>query len=58
MTVYAPKKGMWIEVQLNDYDISSTRVQMRQGRLGILLKADLYLYVDTDSSLYPQASLA
>lgn len=54
LTKYPTKKGLYINLNLNQYDSASTRVEMVQGRLGILLKANLQLWVDTDSSKYPQ----
>jgi len=51
---YPAKKGLYLNVNLDQYDPATTRVSMVQGRLGILLKANLQLFVDTDSTKYPQ----
>jgi hypothetical protein len=54
LKTYPARKGLYINLNLDQYDSASTRVTMVQGRLGILLKANLQLWVDTDSSKYPQ----
>lgn len=43
---YPGEKNVYINVTLQDYDINTTRVQMRQGRLAFVARAHVTMYVD------------
>lgn len=55
---YPGSKGVYIQLQLENYDINTTRIQMRQGRMAAILDAHVNLYVDKDSKNYPQKTIS
>jgi len=54
---YKAGKGVYIELQLPEYNPANTRLQLRQGSLDALLSAKVTMYVDKDSSKYPQKDI-
>merc|ERR1711935_1004086 len=56
---YEPKKGLYVAVQnMPPTNPDTNRIQIRNGKLQMLLTMLTRWFVDTDSSLYPQAAMS
>lgn len=58
LTKYGTNKGVYFQLMMQNYDPKTTKIQMKSGKINILLDTKVNMFVDTDSSHYPQASIS